>query len=92
VFTGHFYGHLQADERERFLGEARRVAREVVVVDAAARRDRQREESQTRVLNDGSRFEIYKRYFVCSELAEELGGGTVLLENRWFVAAVSPRA
>ena len=23
VFTGHFYGHLLADERERFLAEAR---------------------------------------------------------------------
>jgi len=29
------YGHLLADERERFLAEARRVARELVVLDAA---------------------------------------------------------
>ena len=26
VFTGHFYGHLDEDERGRFLAEARRVA------------------------------------------------------------------
>ena len=26
VFTGHFYGHLERTERERFLAEARRVA------------------------------------------------------------------
>ena len=37
VFTGHFYGHLEEDERVRFLEEARRVAPELVVVDAAVR-------------------------------------------------------
>lgn len=30
--TGHFYGHLEPPERERFLAEARRVASELVVV------------------------------------------------------------
>ena len=33
VFTGHFYGHLSPAERQAFLAEARRVARELVVVD-----------------------------------------------------------
>ena len=32
VFTSYFYGHLEDADRERFLGEARRVARELVVV------------------------------------------------------------
>ena len=91
VFTAHFYGHLQAGERERFLAEARRVARELVVVDAALRPDRDRAEWQERVLNDGSRFHVYKRYFTAAEHADEIGGGTALLENHWFVAVTSPR-
>ena len=35
LVTGHFYGHLEEPERSQFLGEARRVARELVVVDSA---------------------------------------------------------
>ena len=87
VFTGHFYGHLEAAERERFLGEARRVARELVVVDsAAARRTSSAEEWQERVLNDGSRWQVYKRYFEPEPLAAELGGGETVFAGRWFVA------
>jgi ubiquinone/menaquinone biosynthesis C-methylase UbiE len=89
VFTGHFYGHLQTGERERFLGEARRVARELVVVDSAVRPDHAREELQERILNDGTRFEVYKRYFDGEGLAAELGGGTVLHSSEWFVMVVS---
>jgi ubiquinone/menaquinone biosynthesis C-methylase UbiE len=85
VFTGHFYGHLRHDERKRFLREARRVAPELVVVDAITRADQDAEEVQERVLNDGSHWTVYKRYFEPDELAEELGGGEVLLANRWFV-------
>jgi demethylmenaquinone methyltransferase/2-methoxy-6-polyprenyl-1,4-benzoquinol methylase len=85
VFTGHFYGHLRRVERERFLGEARRVAPEVVVVDSITRVDRDAEEVQERVLNDGSRWTVFKRYFHPERLAGELGGGEVLLANRWFV-------
>ena len=90
VFTGHFYGHLTEPERGRFLSEARRVAPELVVVDAAVRPDRQRvEPQQERVLNDGSRWHVYKRYFTGEQLSRELGGGRVLLENRWFVVAAA---
>ena len=32
VLTGHFYGHLEAEHRGRFLAEARRVAPELVVI------------------------------------------------------------
>jgi ubiquinone/menaquinone biosynthesis C-methylase UbiE len=85
VFTAHFYGHLRKKERQTFLGEARRVADELVVVDAALRPDKELEEIQERVLSDGSRHEVYKRYFDPSDLAEELGGGRVLLAGRWFV-------
>jgi len=63
VFTAHFYGHLREKQRQAFVTEARRVAGEVVVVDAALRPDKEPEELQERVLSDGSRHETYKRYF-----------------------------
>ena len=85
VFTGHFYGHLDAGEREAFVAEARRVAPELIVVDSAVRPDHAREEVQERILNDGSAFQVYKRYFNGAELACELGGGTVVHEDDWFV-------
>ena len=85
VFTGHFYGHLEHDDRLRFLREARRVARELVVADSAVREGVEPGEVQERVLNDGSRHEVYKRYFTAEGLASELGGGRVLQAGRWFV-------
>jgi ubiquinone/menaquinone biosynthesis C-methylase UbiE len=85
VFTASFYGHLEGAERETFLREARRVASELVIADAALRPDVEPEERQERILNDGSRWEVYKRYFDPEELAYELGGGRVLHAGRWFV-------
>ncbi|HEU4658708.1 MAG TPA: class I SAM-dependent methyltransferase [Capillimicrobium sp.] len=86
VHTAHFYGHLEGDDRTRFLEEARRVAGELVVVDSALRDDVEPEERQERVLSDGSHHEVYKRFFTADQLAGELGGGEVLLDGRWFVA------
>lgn len=85
VFTAHFYGHLRQDERELFVAEARRVARELVVVDASRRSSEVDEERSPRVLNDGSRWEVYKRWFTAAGLAEELGGEP-LFEGAFFVA------
>ncbi len=85
VLTSHFYGHLLPGEREAFVDEARRVAGELVVVDSALRADVNREEWQQRVLNDGSRHRVYKRFFEGEKLAQELGGGEVLHDGRWFV-------
>ena len=76
LFTGHFYGHLQDRDREAFLAEAHRVASELVIVDSARRPDHESEEWQERVLNDGSRYEVYKRFFDPDALAQELGGGS----------------
>jgi ubiquinone/menaquinone biosynthesis C-methylase UbiE len=92
VFTGHFYGHLEAGAREAFVAHARRVAPELVVVDSAVRPDHAREEWQTRLLNDGSRYQVYKRYFDPDELAAELGGGTVLHASAWFVMVATGAA
>lgn len=85
VFTSHFYGHLLSGERERFLAEARRVASELVVVDAARRESVPAEGWPERVLADGTTYRVYKRFFGGDELAAELGGGEVLHEGRWFV-------
>jgi demethylmenaquinone methyltransferase/2-methoxy-6-polyprenyl-1,4-benzoquinol methylase len=89
IFTAHFYGHVEGEDRERFLREARRVARELVVADSALRGDVAAEEQQERILNDGSRWEVYKRYFTAEGLAEELGGGETIFAGRWFVAVRS---
>lgn len=86
VFAGHFYGHLPPRERQAFLAEARRAAGELVVVDSARRPGIDPEQWQDRVLNDGSRHRVYKRYFTADQLAGELGG-TTLLDGAWFVAA-----
>ncbi|MGD0679772.1 MAG: class I SAM-dependent methyltransferase [Polyangiaceae bacterium] len=86
VVTGHFYGHLEEADRTRFLTETRRVARELVIVDAALRDGVEAAAWQDRVLSDGSRWSVYKRYFDPAALVRELGGGEVLLAGRWFVA------
>jgi SAM-dependent methyltransferase len=91
VFTSHFYGHLLADERELFLAEARRVGSELVIADAALRDGVEPEEWQERVLNDGSRHRVYKRFFTGAGLAEELGGAEILHEGRWFVLVAARR-
>ncbi len=85
VFTGHFYGHLRDAERERFLAEARRVATELVIVDASRASSAVDDDVQERVLNDGTHWEVYKRWFTGSGLATELGGGDVLHDGQWFV-------
>jgi ubiquinone/menaquinone biosynthesis C-methylase UbiE len=90
VFTGHFYGHLLEHERGPFLAEARRVAPELVVVDSAAREDAE-DGWKVRELEDGSQHRVYKRFFTAEGLAEELGGGRVLHEGRWFVAVAAGR-
>ena len=89
VFTGHFYGHLEEPARSRFLAGTRRVGKELVVVDSARRADVPAQRMDERVLNDGSRHQVFKRWFVAEELAEELGGD-VLHAGPWFVAVRSP--
>jgi ubiquinone/menaquinone biosynthesis C-methylase UbiE len=89
VFTGHFYGHLEPDEARRFLQEARRVARELVVADASRSHSAVDEEWQERVLSDGSRWQVFKRYFTADGLAAELGGGETLHSGDAFVVVRS---
>ena len=91
VFTGHFYGHLLPEERARFLDESRRVAPELVVIDAKIHPAVAPEQTQQRILNDGSSHRVFKRYFTATELADELGGGRVEFDGRWFVMVASSR-
>src|SRR5438067_12665991 len=85
VFASYFYCHLEEPERLRFLAEARRVAPELIVIgtigmdgEASARWDE-------RALEDGSRWQVYKRVFDPDLLAEELGGEVVYVRDRFVV-------
>jgi ubiquinone/menaquinone biosynthesis C-methylase UbiE len=85
VFTSHFYGHLEEGDRARFLVEARRLAPELVVFDAALHGGEPRHEWQERVLSNGSTWSVYKRFFTGEGLLAELGGGEVLFAGDWFL-------
>jgi ubiquinone/menaquinone biosynthesis C-methylase UbiE len=90
AFASHFYGHLEEPERLQFLAEARRVADELVIADAALHGGKERSEWQERVLKDGSRWTVFKRFFTPETLLAELGGGEVVHAGRWFIAVTSP--
>ena len=74
VHAGHFYGHLDAAQRQRFLAETARLAPELVVTDSALRPGGEPEAWQERTLDDGSRHRVYKRWFTAEGLPAELGG------------------
>jgi ubiquinone/menaquinone biosynthesis C-methylase UbiE len=84
VFTSYFYCHLEEEERERFLAEARRVAPELVVVASIRGGGDDSERWEERRLKDGSRWSVYKRVFEGPDLAAELGG-EILFKGNWFV-------
>jgi ubiquinone/menaquinone biosynthesis C-methylase UbiE len=84
VFTSYFYCHLENEERERFLAEARRVAPELVVVASIRANGDASERWEERRLKDGSRWNVYKRVFEGPDLAAELNG-EIVFKGRWFV-------
>src|SRR3954452_868346 len=84
LFTSYFYCHLEDADRERFLAEARRVARELVVIASVLGAGDEPERWEERVLNDGSRWSVYKRCFTGPDLAAELGGD-VIHRSRYFL-------
>jgi ubiquinone/menaquinone biosynthesis C-methylase UbiE len=89
VFSSYFYCHLEGDDRVRFLAEARRVAPELVIVGSRLQPDEKPERWDERVLNDGTRWRVFKRVFDPEALARELEG-RVLHENNYFVMVGSP--
>ena len=89
VHASFFYCHLEEPERLRFLAEARRVAPELIVfASRPGGPDEPLERWEERVLQDGSRWPVFKRVFEPETLAGELGG-EVLHAGRWFVVARS---
>ncbi len=89
LFTSYFYCHLEEEDRIRFLGEARRVAEELVVVGTIANDGEEPARWDERVLSDGSRWKVFKRVFAPEQLAAELGG-RVLHRSRLFVMVAAP--
>ena len=85
VFASYFYCHLGDDERCRFLAEARRVADELVVVASVLGEGDERERWEQRILNDGSRWTVFKRCFVGPDLAAELGGDVIHRSRHFLV-------
>jgi ubiquinone/menaquinone biosynthesis C-methylase UbiE len=84
VFTSYFYCHLEAEDRQRFLAEARRVAPELVVVASVRGEGDVFDRWEERRLKDGSTWSVYKRVFEGDDLATELGG-EVLFKGDWFM-------
>jgi demethylmenaquinone methyltransferase/2-methoxy-6-polyprenyl-1,4-benzoquinol methylase len=89
LFTSYFYCHLEEADRARFLAEARRVADELVVMGSRAHEGEEAERWEERVLEDGSRWQVFKRVFDPDALAAELNG-EVLHAGHWFVLVRSP--
>jgi ubiquinone/menaquinone biosynthesis C-methylase UbiE len=89
VFTSHFLHHLSPDRRAAFIAEARRVGRELVVVEDVRRADAPAEEWHERVRSDGSRHHLHRHSFTATELITELGTGHVLHEGHWFVVVAA---
>ena len=89
LVAGHFYGHLGQPAGRLFQAEARRVANSILLIDAAQRDDVPPEQYQERVLNDGSRHVVYKRYFTPEQIIAEIRTGRVLHAGRWFVAVLA---
>jgi hypothetical protein len=61
-----------------------------VLADAARERAHTDEEWSTRVLGDGSTWQVYKRWFAPDGLLGELGEGEILHAGPWFVVVRSP--
>jgi SAM-dependent methyltransferase len=77
VFTAHLYGLFPLHDRHRLLREARRVASELVVLDAGRPEGVPAEHWQDRTLPDGGRCRIFRRHFDPGELAQELAGDVI---------------
>jgi SAM-dependent methyltransferase len=92
VFASFFYGLLPLEDRGRFLEEARRVGDELILVEPTPEwvPSGRAEGWEERGLSDGSRYEIYRRYFTANTFADELDG-RLLFAGRWMVMATVGR-
>jgi SAM-dependent methyltransferase len=92
MFASFFYGLLPPEDQGRFLAEALRVADELILVEPtpAWEPNGRAQQWEERVLSDGSRYEIYRRYFTAQTLAKELDG-RILFAGNWVVMVASSR-
>ena len=92
VFASFFYGLLPLEDRGRFLEEARRVGVELILLEPTPEwmPSGRAEGWEERRLSDGSRYEIYRRYFTADKFSEELDG-RILFAGRWMVMATVGR-
>ena len=80
-FVGFLLSHLDDREILALLGDIKWLMRangRIAIVDSAwtdfrRKQGRARTSTQTREINDGRKFEIYKRYFTSKELGDLLG-------------------
>lgn len=86
--AAHLYGLLPPEDRRALVTEGRRVAGELVVVDAGRPDGVPGEHWQDRTLPDGGRYRILRRHFTGEELADELGGRS-LFSGRFYVLAIA---
>ena len=86
VFASFFYGLLPLEDRGRFLEEARRVGEELILLEPTPEwtPSGRAQGWEERRLSDGSRYQIYRRYFTAETFAEELDG-RILFAGRWMV-------
>jgi ubiquinone/menaquinone biosynthesis C-methylase UbiE len=89
VFTSLFLHHLPPDRRLAFIAEARRVGRELVVVEDVHGADTAAKGSPEQVLSDGSRRRMNRHSFTAAELISELDAVRVLHEGRWFLVVTA---
>lgn len=87
-FAAHLYGLLLSGEREGLLTEARRVAREVLILDAGRPDGVPEAEWQERTLLDGTPYRVFRRHFDGETLASEVGG-VVLFDGDFYVVVSS---
>lgn len=83
-FAAHLYGLLLNDERETFLAEARRVANEVLILDAGRPDGVLVAEWQERMLHDRKPYRVFRRHFDAETLASEVAGD-VLFDGTFYV-------
>jgi SAM-dependent methyltransferase len=84
VFATHIYGLLTQEQRVPFLSEARRVAQEVVLLDAGRPRGVPAEHWQHRTLGGRESFKVFRRHFDTEGLAAEIDGRPVF-SGRFYV-------
>lgn len=89
ALVSHLYGLLEPGEARPVLGEARRVARVTLILDAGRPEGVAAEEWQDRTLPDGSRHAVFRRHFDAEALASEVGGSVVFAGSFYVIVAVT---